>query len=191
VIFKVAYKKEKNTLVKIAGLDPATEAKDKKDGTWANCSANVYNWALKSYKEGDEVNVEYSVNNGQYNVTRITKGSGKSERTETPQPDKNPTCADCGKELKDDKYDKCYTCNKKNPSKPKSSGRGGGGKPDYAKGAPYGSLLPVEETRRNKLATMSSACEAIHVMTGQVDNADTIANMIIVIYDKLYNKMFR
>lgn len=188
MIFKVAYKKEKNTLVKIAGLDPTTEAKDKKDGTWANCPANVYNWALKNYKEGDEVTVEYSANNGQYTVTRITKGSGKSVKKTEAKKTSATTCADCGKELKDDKYDKCYTCNKKNPSKPKSSG--GNGRPDYKTGAPYGSLLPIEETRRNKLATMSSACEAIHVMTGQVDNADTVADMIIVIYDKLYNKMF-
>ena len=104
MIFKVAYKKDNNTLVKIAGLDPTTEAKEKKDGTWANCSANVYNWAKKTYKEGDEVNVEYSVNNGQYNVTRITKGSGDSKRIEEKVKTVSaPTCVDCGKELKERK----------------------------------------------------------------------------------------
>ena len=185
MIFKIAYKKDNNMLVKIAGLDPVEEKKDKKDGTWAGCSANVYNWAKKTYKEGDEVKVEYSVNNGQYVVTRITKGAGESVQNEVKKASAS-TCKDCGKELKDNKYEKCYTCNQKNPSKSPSKS----GSPDYKNGAPYGSLLPVEETRRNKLATMSSACGAIHVMTGQVDNADTVADMIIVIYDKLYKKMF-
>ncbi len=186
MIFKIAHKKNNNILVKIAGLDPDTEKKEKKDGTWADCSANVYNWAKKTYKEGDEVKVEYSVNNGQYTVTRITKGAGESVKTEATQPDKNPTCKDCGKELKDNRYDTCYTCNQKNPSKSLSKS----GSPDYKKGAPYGSLLPVEETRRNKLATMSSACEAVQTLTGLVDNPTTIADFTIIIYEKLYKKMF-
>ncbi len=185
MIFKIVFKKDNNMLVKIAGLDPTTEAKEKKDGTWAGCSANVYNWAKKTYKEGDEVAVEYSVNNGQYTVTRITKGAGESVQSEVKNTSA-PTCKDCGKELKDNKYEKCYTCNQKNPSKSPSKS----GSPDYKNGAPYGSLLPVEETRRNKLATMSSACEAVQTLTGLVDNPTTIADFTIIIYEKLYKKMF-
>lgn len=80
MIFKVAYKKDDNYLVKIAGLAP-DDTKGDKDGTWATCPAKVYNWAKKSYKEGDEVNAEYTQENGQYFVNRITKGSGSSKQT--------------------------------------------------------------------------------------------------------------
>lgn len=183
MVFKTVYEADGKTLVKLSGL-----ADNDEKGTWANCTQAVYNYAKKTFKDGNEVDVEYTVKNGEYNVTRITKkgqgnGGGKGTKLDTPY-----TCEDCGKTLKDGKYKKCYTCNKKNPTK--STGGSGSGKPDYAKGAPYGSLLPVEETRRNKLATLSSACEAIQVMTGQVADADTLADMILAVYDKLYKKLF-
>ena len=178
MIFKIAYKKDNNTLVKIAGLDPTTEAKDKKDGTWANCSANVYNWAKKNYKEGDEVNVEYSVNNGQYNVTRITKGSGDSKRINDKKTKNTsvPTCEDCGKELKDSKYTKCYTCNKKNPSKKKGSSN------SYSKS-------PEDKEQIRRLSVLRAVAEAIQVMTGQIDNVDTLGTMMETLYDKFYKKV--
>ena len=180
MIFKTVYERDGKTLVKLSGL-----ADNDEKGTWANCTSAVFNYAKKTYKDGEEVDAEYSVKNGEYNVTRITRkgqggGGGESKNT-------SPTCADCGKTLKDDKYKKCYPCNKKNPSK--STGTGSG-RPDYGKGAPYGSLLPEEATRRNKLATMSSACEAVQAMTGQVQDAGTLADMIIIIQEKIYKKLF-
>ncbi len=177
MIFKTVYENEGKNLVKLSGL----EDNDTK-GTWANCTQAVYNYAKKTFKDGEEVEVEYSAKNGEYNVTKITKKGQGAESKNT-----SPTCKDCGKVLKDDKYEKCYPCNQKNPSKP-SGARSGS--PDYKAGAPYGSLLSVEATRRNKLATMSSACSAVQVMVGQLQDADAIADMIIVVYDKLYTKLF-
>ena len=175
MIFKIAYKKDNNMLVKIAGLNPVEEKKDKKDGTWAGCSANVYNWAKKTYKEGDEVKVEYSVNNGQYTVTRITKGAGESVKSET-KTDASPTCTDCGKELKDNKYDKCYPCNQKNPSKKKSSSK------SYSKS-------PEDKEQIRRLSVLRAVAQAIQVMTGQIDNVDTLGIMMETLYDKFYKKV--
>jgi len=182
MIFKTVYEKDGKTLVKLSGL-----ADNDEKGTWANCTSAVFTYAKKTYKDGDEVDAEYSVKNGEYNVTRITK-KGQGGGGETKPKSNAPTCADCGKELKDSKYEKCYLCNKKNPSKPSSSG--GDGRPDYKKGAPYGSCTPEEATRRNKLATLSASCEAVQVMTGQIQNADTLADFILAVQEKLYKKLF-
>ena len=81
-----------------------------------------------------------------------------------------PTCENCGKELKDDKYKKCYNCNKK------ASGK-------------YGDLSVTERNRRAKLTALSSACEAIKVLTGQVSDVDTIGAMVEQLYDCFYKKI--
>jgi len=181
MIFKVAYKKDNNMLVKIAGLDPVTEKKDKKDGTWANCSANVYNWAKKSFKEGEEVIVEYTEKNGQYNVTRITKGSGDSVQTKAKNTS-SPTCADCGKELKDDKYSKCYTCNKKNPDKTTTTSK----KKSYSKSY---SKSPEDKEQIRRLSVLRAVAEAVQVMTGQINDIGVLGDMMEVLYNKFYQKV--
>lgn len=176
MLFKTVFKKGKKILVKIA-LDDGNEV-------WANTTLAVYNWAKKTYEDGDEVDVEYTKKNGQYFVKRISEpGKGGEKKTTSPETD-DFTCEDCGATLKDAKYKKCYKCNKKNPTKPKS------GSPDYKNGAPYGSLLPEEATRRNKLATLSSACDAIKVMTGQVGDVGALGEMVVELYEKLYKKLF-
>lgn len=181
--FKTVFKKGKKILVKIA-LDDGNEV-------WATTTQAVYNWCEKSFNEDDEVDVEYTSKNGQYFVKRIsTPGKGGSKKTSSPKEttsDSEYACEDCGASLKDGKYKKCYKCNKKNPSK--SSG-GGSGKPDYKNGAPYGSLLPEEATRRNKLATLSSVCKAYQVMAGQVSDVETVGEQIIVIWKKVYKELF-
>jgi len=171
MIYKTVYKRDNKTLIKLSGLADGDEK-----GTWASCSIAVYNYAKKTFKDGDEVDAEYSIKDGEYNVTRVTakgKSSVKSDK---------PICIDCGKELKDSKYEKCYTCNKKNPSKKT--------KTTSTKGSSFGNPTDEEATRRNKLATLSSVCEAINVMTGQVGDVDTLGEMIVTLYDKLYKKLF-
>jgi len=178
MIFKTAYKKGNKYLVKIVGL--GTEEK----GDWATTSEKVYNWAKKNFKEGDEVNAEYSEKNGSFFVSRITGGKGSSKKTEEPK-EETPefVCEECGKELKDGKYSKCYTCNQKSKtSTPATSSSSG--KPDYGKGAPYGSLLPEEAERRNKLSCLSCACEAVQVLQGHVSDAETIGEAVKELYNK-------
>ena len=104
-------------------------------GIWATCTQAVKDFAGKAFKEGDTVNIQYEETpNGElkYHVTRIEKGDGTDTKAGTsPDSGKSdtgkPKCKDCGKELKDAKYEKCYTCNEKNPSK-KSYGKKSYGK---------------------------------------------------------------
>jgi len=177
--FKFAFKKGGKYLLKII-LDDGKEK-------WASTTEKVFNYAKSNFKENEEVDYEYENKNGQYSVSKILKKgettekktSTKSESTSTPD---GKVCA-CGKKIKNDKYDKCYTCNQKNPAK------GSSGRPDYNSGAPYGSLLPSEAERRNKLSTMSSCCEAIKVLTGRVEDVNTLGDLIVNLYDKLYKKI--
>jgi len=168
--FKVAFYKNGSYLIKMV-LDEGEEV-------WAKTTKKVHDYAKKNFTENEECDYDYEEKNGEYFINRILKkGSGttkKSSKTEN----RKKYC-ECGAEIKNTKYDKCYTCNQKS-GKTDSSG-----KPNYGAGAPYGSLLPDEAERRNKLATLSSVCEAVQVMTGQVQDADTLADMILVIYDKL------
>ncbi len=178
--FKVAFYKDGSYLIKMI-LDNSD------DEIWAKTTKAVYEYALKNFKEGEECEFEYTEKNDSYFINRILKkGSGTTTKKTETKPSSKAKCKDCGKELKDSKYEKCYTCNQKNPSK----STGGSGKPDFKNGAPYGSLLEVEATRRNKLATLSSACSAIQVMAGQISDADTLADMVLVVYNKLYTKLF-
>ena len=180
MLFKTVYKKEDKILVKIA-LDDGKEV-------WATTSEAVYNWAKKNFKDGDEINAEYTTKNGQYFVNRITTGGSGSKKTITPKKttsDSLYTCEDCGASLKDGKYKKCYTCNKKNPSKSSSKS----GSHDYKNGAPYGSLLHIEATRRNKLAVFSSICTAVTALAGQID-PNSLGDYLIENFEKAYKKLF-
>ncbi len=121
--FLFAYIKDGNELVKI-GMDDGKER-------WMTCTKAVYGFAKKVLKGtdkdtgygGDEVNVEHTLENGKYNATRIEKIGGGTANAET-RTDGKPKCTDCGKELNDSKYTKCYLCNKKNPAKSKASAEG-------------------------------------------------------------------
>jgi len=79
MIFKVAYKKGDRTSIKVG--------KDEKDekGIWMGCSNKVYSWCKKMFKDGDEVDVEYTVKDGQHTASRVTrKGQdGGTKQTET------------------------------------------------------------------------------------------------------------
>ena len=145
---------------------------------WAETTSAVYNWAKKTYKEGDVITAEYSVKNGQYFVNRIEGGTGKTTITKTseaPQTTGKYTCADCGKELKDDKYKKCYTCNKKNPVK--------------STGKKYYGKSPEERNDIRQQAMLKASVHAIQVMTGQINDVDTLAGMVESLYDRFLKKI--
>lgn len=72
MIFKVAYKKGERTSIKVADGD--------KD-IWMGCPNKVYSWCKKAFKEGDEIDVEYTVKDGQYTASRVTKkGQGNGTK---------------------------------------------------------------------------------------------------------------
>ncbi len=107
---------EKNgvALIRIA-MDDGTER-------WMETSKAVLNFARKVLKgnnketgyKGDEVKVTYTQENGKYNCTRIEK-IGETSVKNKQQP--KYTCETCGVALKDNKYKKCYNCNKKSQTK--------------------------------------------------------------------------
>jgi len=167
MIFKHVCKKADKYLAKIIFKNGEKEK-------WATTSEAVYNWAKKNFKEDDEVDVQYTVKNGQYFVSKIMKpgSSGTVIKEETPKEISKPTCEDCGKELKDDKYKKCYNCNKKNPVK-KSTGT-------YTK-----SPEVQQSIKRQAIGHMTS--RSLIALTGQVDvnNIEEIAESLYKLYVKL------
>ena len=163
MLFKTVFKKGEKILVKIA-LDNGNEV-------WATTTQAVYNWAKKNFEDGDEVDVEYTLKNGEYFVKRIS-AQGKGSKKTTSTTNYSFICEDCGAELKDDKYKKCYTCNKKNSSSKSKSSR-------------------TDEVGKSieRQAMMKASCDAIKVMTGQVSDVGTLGDMIVELYEKLIKKI--
>ena len=90
---------------------------DGKTGVWATCSEAVKDYAKKTFKEGDIVDVQ-SDPSGELglHVTRISKpGQGGGGSPAQSPANTELICPDCGK-AKEAKYEKCWSCNKKNPS---------------------------------------------------------------------------
>lgn len=170
--FLVAFKKEDKNLVKI---DFGGDIGEK----WATTTDAVYNFAKSNIKgsnrdtnfSGEEVTVEYKVNDGKYEVSRITKVAQSETTKKTKDTPTEPICKDCGATLKDAKYEKCYTCNKKNPVK-KTYGK-----------------TPEEIESIKKQAVLKACCHAIQVLTGRIEDAQTLGDMIVELFDKLYAKI--
>ena len=167
--FLVAWEKGKKKLLKIE--------LDDKQQVWAETSVAVFNYAKNNFAEGEEAGFEYTEKNGQYKVTRINKNGESKKVTSSPTETSEYVCEDCGTKLKEGKYKKCYTCNKKNPTKTKSSSK------------KYGDLSTEEQNRRASLTAMASACEAIKVLTGQITDVETIATMVETLYERFYKKL--
>lgn len=178
--FKLAVVKNKKFLIKMV-LDTGEEK-------WGTTSQAVFNFAKANFKEGDDADFVYKVENNQYLIDRINKPGytpkayEKKETTSTPVPVAEPSsehvCEDCGVNLKDGKYKKCYNCNQKKPT-PNYSG-------DYMK-----PRTPEEAERMTRLSILSSVCEAIGIMTGQVGDIGTLWEQIETLYDEAYKKITR
>lgn len=173
--FKLAVVKNKKFLIKMV-LDTGEEK-------WGTTSQAVFNFAKANFKEGDDAEFVYKVDNNQYLIDRISK-PGYVVKTQQPnvspssdsQPSSAHVCEDCGVNLKDGKYKKCYNCNKKNPT----VNYGG----DYMK-----PRTPEEADRMTRLSILSSVCEAIGIMTGQVGDVGTLWEQIETLYDEAYKKI--
>jgi len=108
---------------------------------WFSIPEKLTGFVAKINK-GDNVDITYLKKGVFKNVLLIysTKEEVKKEepKAETTKSTTGFACSDCGKELKDDKYKKCYTCNQKAPvqtqvieEKDKESGTGNKGKGYY------------------------------------------------------------
>jgi len=169
MIFKHVCKKANKYLAKIV-------FKEEDGEKWATTSEAVYNWAKKNFKDGDTVDVQYNLKNGQYFVSKISAlgatGASKSTKQSTTKDTFEYTCEDCGAGLKDGKYKKCYNCNKKNPSK--------------KTGGTYTKSPEVQESiKRQAIGHMTS--RSLIALTGQVDvnNIEEIAESLYKLYIRL------
>jgi len=161
--FKKAFKKGSKCLIKLE-LDNSEEK-------WAETSQTVYNYASKAFKEGDVIGIEYREEGKQMFIDRVNKEGKMIKTTGTPKEESKPAvkpkttdgpvCEDCGIGVKDDKYKKCYTCNQKNPSKGTSSKRS-----------------PEVQNSIKMQCAYKVAGMAIQVMTGQIEDVDTIKEML-------------
>jgi len=157
-IFKVAYKKGAKHLLKIE--------QDGKD-VWMNTTETVYNYAKENFEDGDTIGIEYTKNGKLYHVTRVNKDGNSVEKSaeEVIEESKEETiskkdgyfCEDCGKELKDGKYKKCYDCNQKNPEKGK-----------------YTQKSPEVQMSIKTQSAYKCASIAIQVFTGQIADIATL-----------------
>ena len=188
---------------------------DSGEQKWADTTEEVCSYAQKLYgkdkiEAGVECGFEYTEKDGKYNITKIIEGGTSSKKEDTP-PTTKYTCEDCKKELKDDKYKKCYECNKKNPStstaKNTCSDCSKELKDDkYQKcyecnkknpvtkstgsKSSYGNPTPEEGKRKNKLSVLSSVATAMTTLTGQIGDIKTVVEHLKVGYKELYKELF-
>lgn len=171
MIFKTAYNKGTRFSVKIDGLDGAGEK-------WASTSEAVYTFAKKNFKDGEEVTAEFTKKGSAYYVTRVsrsgeTASAPKAETTESASSEFK--CSECGATLKDGKYKKCYTCNKKNPE-PKTS-------------EPAVRDSSTTESIRKQVVLKASADAVATAMQGQISDMSVLGSMISELYDILIKKI--
>ena len=176
MLYLVAYKNDKGKYLIKIGLDDGKEK-------WATTSEAVYNYAKKNFKAKEEVTYEMTEKDGKYDITKILKKGQTSApvatKTETPATEAPKSteykCSDCGATLKDGKYKKCYPCNKKNPATKKTSS---------------GSQRDGVGQSIEKQAMMKASAMAVgNAFVGQVGDPDTLADMIIKVYEKLLKKL--
>ena len=138
-----------------------------KKGTWYSCSNAVYDYVSKNFKEGDKVTLQTDNDT----VVKVTKGEGVVQEAKTTP---KYVCEDCGKELKDGKYKKCYNCNKKAP---KTS----------TENKSYGYKSPEVQESIRKQAVGHMVSRSLIALQGQVDiNAiHEVIKALYVTYDNL------
>jgi hypothetical protein len=100
--------------------------------SWFKVTTDEVTKVVETLKDGDNVDIKFNVVNGTQVLTSINKLDASSSEPPvkpkigevnnfdipptTPTKENNMTqpvytCSKCGKVLKDDKYEKCYTCN--------------------------------------------------------------------------------
>jgi len=162
--FKIAIKKGKKHLLKIQ-MDDGKEK-------WMETTETVFKYAKNQFEEDDEIGITYIKKNGQYYVSRVNKDGEVEEKEEEKDEEKVDDdgvkrCEDCGKELKNPKYDKCYECNKKNPSKPQKN-------------------METQDSIKTQSAYKIAAI-ALQVFTGQIEDLDTLKSQL----DEIANHLLR
>jgi hypothetical protein len=93
------------------------------DGSWYNLNDNVIPY-LEKMNKGDEIVVTFEKKGTSRYVSKLVRAGAEARTTADPEPTQSTTgfaCEDCGKELKDGRFKKCFVCNKKNPAPKKET----------------------------------------------------------------------
>ena len=138
---------------------------------WFNAGDTVVPY-LSKIEKGAEVIVTFEKKGVAKNVTKIVKaGATTTTKTETPKDSTGFYCEDCGKELKDDRFKKCFMCNKKNPQK---------------EGNKISSKEYTQSPERTAQIQRGNALNAAaSILSGRPEDPETLAEMVKVVADKL------
>jgi hypothetical protein len=123
---------------------------------WYNVNDNVIPDLTKMNK-GDDVIVTYEQKNTSRYVSKlVSSASAQSNNTNTT----GFVCEVCGKALKDDKFKKCFMCNKSGATKPATQEQGNQSTPTSA--VKYGSAEDIAGKEKGcalgAAATVASGC---------------------------------
>jgi len=153
MIFKIAYKKGNRISIKVKN----NEGND----IWMGCSEKVFNWCRKSFKDGDEVDVEYTKKDGQYTASRVIKKDSSSTSSNEKEKEKTYS-SESTPNSKSDKiiYPREYM-------KPKT---------------------PEEAKQMRACSILSSVCNAVNGLAGHID-PNNIGDIIESLYDKFTKKL--
>lgn len=134
--------------------------------TWYTLDGKVAEFATK-IEIGSELDITLEEKNGEKIITFIkSKGAGK-HMSETTDDFK---CITCGAKLKNGTYKTCYTCSMEARKKEEASPEG-----------------QTKQTSIEKQAVLKASANAVATaMQGQIPDPDTLASMIITVYNKLY-----
>jgi hypothetical protein len=146
------------------------------DSNWYNLNDNVIPY-LEKLSKGDEVVVTYEKKGVSRHVSKLT-GAFVEPKTETTST-LGFICEVCGKELKDDKFKKCFLCNKNKAVK----------KEDPAPGVtePKKPYTPYDNPEKTAMIQKGNALNAAGAaISGNLQGADpdTIAQGLIMVAER-------
>lgn len=168
--FLIAFEKNGKSLLKIRFDDGAEK--------WAVTTKAVVDYAKAHFQKDEDAVFEMTEKNGQYTVSKITKVGGATTSQTPATTTSAPKCSDCGKDLKDAKYKKCYDCNKKAPAQQAEKPAGGSGRTDTV------------GTSIEKQAMMKASANAVALaMQGQISDEGVLGDLIVALYERLYAKL--
>jgi hypothetical protein len=141
---------------------------------WINADDNSALYLAK-FEKGDEVTVVYNKKGVKKICTKIMKASSSSRKETT---DTTGKICECGKTIKNDKYDTCYTCSQ-NKNKTTSSGKKSyKSNSENTNRTSYGS---PEDVAGKEVGCAANSAAAI--LSGRQEEPDVLLEMWSLLFD--------
>lgn len=180
-VFLVAFQKANKNLIKVKKLDGAE--------VWATTTEATYAYVKANCTKEREYEMQTEEKNGQMHIVKVGDGPAPVVTPKAEGVVAMANCIECGKVLKDAKYKKCYNCNKKAADAPAPVATPSTA---TAEAKPYTPYVKDDATKRSieKQSMLKAASDAVATaMQGQIGDVDTLGDMIIKLYEKLYAKL--